>query len=71
MKNVRDDKSNVVHLVMQEPVRGRDGELHPLAGMTECVEYFRWWGQTSFINEEMVGLPVEDPPTCLFCLVES
>lgn len=69
--NVEDPKG-VVHRVMQAPVRGgRDGELHPLAGMTECVAYFRWFGQTPFVNTEFAGRPVETSPTCLFCAIES
>lgn len=68
--NVRDDTTHVVHLVMQAPVRGARGQQHPIAGMTECVLYFRWWGQSPFYNNELVGFPVEDPPTCLFCLTD-
>lgn len=73
VKNVRDTRTRVVHLIMQLPVRPdrEKPQLAGVSGMTECVEYFRWWGQSAWLHGEMVGDPVEDPPTCLFCLVES
>jgi hypothetical protein len=66
MKNVLDRETRVVHSVMSEPVR-RDRDN---AGMAECGLFFRWFGQREFYFNEAIGLPVEDPVTCFFCLTD-
>lgn len=68
--NVQSVETGVVHVVTQEPQRPtRDQHATGgMSGMTECVEYFRWWGQSAWQYDEMVGEPIESPVTCLFCL---